>query len=173
MTSRINDGRFANSRHPRPSEPHTSPIPTDDTFGQTSASESPNRLTLELCNYICNIAPMNDQSAVIALSALAHGDRLAAFRMLVRAGPDGMPSGEIAERLSIPPTRMSFHLATLERSGLVRSWRDGRRILYAASYDDMREFLAFLTEDCCGGNPAICGDLTSVASPSCTVETCS
>ncbi|MEC5292891.1 metalloregulator ArsR/SmtB family transcription factor [Aurantimonas sp. C2-6-R+9] len=114
---------------------------------------------------------MNDHSAVSALSALAHHDRLAAFRMLVKAGPNGMPSGEIAEQLSIPPTRMSFHLATLERSGLLRSWRDGRRILYAASYNDMRQLLAFLTEDCCGGHPEICGEL--IASNSlCLPETC-
>jgi DNA-binding transcriptional ArsR family regulator len=113
---------------------------------------------------------MKDDVAVSTLSALAHADRLAAFRMLVRAGPDGMPSGEIAEALSIPPTRMSFHLATLERSSLLRSWRDGRRILYAASYDDMRQLLAFLTDDCCSGKPEICGNLADLASP-CTLET--
>ncbi|KQT51168.1 ArsR family transcriptional regulator [Aureimonas sp. Leaf454] len=114
---------------------------------------------------------MNDDSAVTALSALAHADRLAAFRMLVRAGPNGMPSGEIAETLSIPPTRMSFHLATLERSKLLRSWRDGRYVRYAASYDDMRQLLAYLVDDCCSGNPEICGDLTSLL-PACTPETC-
>ncbi|KPN05761.1 ArsR/SmtB family transcription factor [Xanthomonas arboricola] len=111
---------------------------------------------------------MKDDSAVAALSALAHSDRLAAFRMLVRAGPDGMPSGEIAERLTIPPTRMSFHLATLERARLLRSWRDGRRVLYAASYEDMRQLLSFLTEDCCSGNAEICG----VALTRCASETC-
>lgn len=114
---------------------------------------------------------MNDDSAVAALSALAHGDRLAAFRLLVRAGPNGMPSGEIAETLSIPPTRMSFHLSSLERAGLLRSWRDGRHILYAASYDHMRSLLAFLTEDCCSGNPEICSDLSKLASV-CEPEKC-
>ena len=94
---------------------------------------------------------MNDDAAVSALSALAHSDRLTAFRLLIKAGPEGVASGDIAEGLSIPPTRMSFHLATLERAGLVRSWRYGRRVLYAASYDDMRQLLAFLTEDC--GDP--------------------
>ena len=106
---------------------------------------------------------MNDDSAVEALYALAHADRLAAFRLLVRTGPMGMPSGEIAEALSIPPTRMSFHLSTLERAGLLRSRRDGRRILYAASYNDMRSLLFFLTEDCCSGQPEICGDLSHLA----------
>ncbi|KQT50649.1 ArsR family transcriptional regulator [Aureimonas sp. Leaf454] len=114
---------------------------------------------------------MNDDSAVSALSALAHADRLAAFRMLVRAGPEGMPSGEIAETLAIPPTRMSFHLATLERSKLLTSWRDGRYVRYAASYDDMRQLLAFLTEDCCSGNPDICGNLAILVA-SCAPETC-
>ena len=115
---------------------------------------------------------MNDDSAVAALSALAHSDRLAAFRMLVRAGPNGMASGEIAEALSVPPTRMSFHLATLERSKLLRSWRDGRRILYAASYDDMRQLLAFLTEDCRSGNPEICGNLGDAFASNCAPEAC-
>jgi DNA-binding transcriptional ArsR family regulator len=114
---------------------------------------------------------MNDAAAVSALSALAHSDRLAAFRLLVRSGPEGVASGDIAEALSIPPTRMSFHLSTLERAGLVRSWRDGRRVLYAASYEDMRRLLAFLTEDCCSGNPEICGALIKIAT-SCTAETC-
>lgn len=115
---------------------------------------------------------MNDEQAVAALSALAHVDRLAAFRLLVKAGPDGMPSGELAERLEIPPTRMSFHLSTLERSGLVASRRDGRRIFYAASYDDMRALLGFITEDCCGGNAAICGNLMTLVNKSCVPETC-
>ncbi|RFC62300.1 transcriptional regulator [Fulvimarina endophytica] len=111
---------------------------------------------------------MIDDRAVTALAALAHADRLAAFRMLVRAGPGGMPSGEIAEALAIPATRTSFHLAALERAGLLRSSRDGRRILYSANYEEMRALLAFLTEDCCGGKPEICaglGDLTSICQP--------
>lgn len=84
-----------------------------------------------------------------------------------------MPSGVIAEALSIPPTRMSFHLATLERAKLLRSWRDGRRMLYAASYEDMRQLLAFLTEDCCSGSPEIYGNLSDNLLRSCSPETCS
>lgn len=112
---------------------------------------------------------MDDLTAVSALSALAHFDRLAAFRLLVKAGPKGVASGDIAEVLSIPPTRMSFHLAKLEHANLVRSRRDGRRVLYAAKYEDMRQLLAFLTEDCCSGNPDICGDLINLANP-CTAK---
>ena len=114
---------------------------------------------------------MKDDNAISALTALAHADRLAAFRLLVRQGPQGLPSGEIAEALAVPPTRMSFHLATLERGGLLRSWREGRRILYAADYDRMRDLLGFLSEDCCGGRPEICGDLASVAALG-TAATC-
>lgn len=114
---------------------------------------------------------MNDVVAVDALAALAHPDRVAAFRMLVKAGPDGIPSGEVAARLSIPPTRMSFHLAALERSGLIASRRDGRKILYAARYQQMRDLLGFLTEDCCAGRPEICGDFTQFVSI-CDPEVC-
>lgn len=105
---------------------------------------------------------MNDISAVSALSALAHTDRLAAFRMLVQAGPEGVPSGEIANALSIQPTRMSFHLATLERANLLQSQRDGRHIRYIANYDAMRQLLTYLTENCCAGNAEICAPLINL-----------
>ncbi|WP_417669951.1 ArsR/SmtB family transcription factor [Roseibium sp.] len=100
---------------------------------------------------------MNDDQAVQALSALAQEDRLAAFRMLVKAGPKGMASGELAHKLAIAPTRMSFHLSALERSKLISSQRAGRRIIYRVSFQKMGALLAFLTEDCCGGHPEICG----------------
>lgn len=106
---------------------------------------------------------MRDEQAVAALTALAHGDRLRTYRLLIAAGPSGMASGAIARKLRIAPTRMSFHLATLERSGLLRSWRDGRRILYAVDIERMRRLLVFLTEQCCGGKPEICGDLGRLA----------
>ncbi len=100
---------------------------------------------------------MKDDAAIAALAALAQEDRLAAFRLLVRAGPEGMASGDIADTLSVAPTRMSFHLSALERGGLVASRREGRRIYYVVCFDRMRALLGFLTEDCCGGRPEICG----------------
>ncbi|MER0238545.1 helix-turn-helix domain-containing protein [Fulvimarina sp. MAC8] len=100
---------------------------------------------------------METARTVEQLAALAHADRLSAFRLLVRQGPEGMASGAIAEALDIAPTRMSFHLATLDRAGLLQSWRDGRKIRYAANFEVMRGLLNFLTEDCCGGRPEICG----------------
>ena len=100
---------------------------------------------------------MKDQDAIGALGALAQEDRLSAFRLLMAAGRNGLPSGAIAEKLDIQPTRMSFHLTTLERAGLLHTRRDGRHIHYAVDYERMRRLLTFLMEDCCGNNPAVCG----------------
>lgn len=101
---------------------------------------------------------MDDETIAVArLSALAHRARLKAFRLLVAAGPSGVASGEIAATLSVPPTAMSFHLAALERSGLAFARREGRHIYYAVQFDAVRGLLAFLTEDCCGGRPELCG----------------
>lgn len=99
--------------------------------------------------------------AVSALAALAHETRLSVFRMLVRAGPDGMIAGAIADRTGVPPSTMSHHLATLERAQLVCSERESRLMHYRADYDAMRRLLTFLVEDCCQGNAAMCGDLLS------------
>jgi len=99
---------------------------------------------------------MEDHEAIAALGALAQEDRLVAFRLLMTVGPNGLPSGSIAERLDIQPTRMSFHLATLERAGLLSARRDGRHIHYAVDFGRMKHLLVFLMKDCCGNNPAIC-----------------
>ncbi|MFN3453049.1 MAG: ArsR/SmtB family transcription factor [Sphingorhabdus sp.] len=99
--------------------------------------------------------------AVDALGALAHETRLAVFRMLVQAGPDGMIAGAIAEAHGIPPSTMSHHLAMLERAGLLESERESRLIHYRADYPGMRRLLAFLVQDCCQGAPELCGDLLS------------
>ena len=98
-----------------------------------------------------------EPDAINRLSALAHEARLRAFRLLVKSGTAGMSSGEIAEALAIPPTAMSFHLSALERSGLVKSQREGRRIVYSLRFENVRELLTFLTDDCCDGRPELCG----------------
>jgi len=100
--------------------------------------------------------------AVEALSALAHASRLAVFRLLVRAGPDGLPAGEIAREVGALPNTLSSHLTILGHAGLVRSRRDGRSIIYSADYDGMRMLLGFLIEDCCGGRAEICAQLTGM-----------
>ncbi len=94
--------------------------------------------------------------AVAALSALAQGHRLAVFRLLVRAGPGGLPAGEIAREVGVRPNTLSTHLTILGNAGLVQSRRDGRSIIYTADYGRMRELLAFLVDDCCAGRSEIC-----------------
>ena len=89
--------------------------------------------------------------AVAALSALAHETRLAVFRLLVEAGPQGLPAGVIAERLDLPPATLSFHLAHLSRTGLAASRQEGRFVIYSANFDSTNALVAFLTENCCGG----------------------
>lgn len=113
---------------------------------------------------------MGIQSAVSSLSALAHDGRLSTFRMLVQAGAEGLAAGEIARRLGVLPNTLSSSLSILSHAGLIRSRRDGRSIIYTADYDAMRELLAFLMEDCCGGSPEICAPLVAVASQRCEAE---
>ena len=100
---------------------------------------------------------MEDDDAVEMLSALAHEHRIRIFRLLVRAGPSGVTSSDIAEAVGIPPTGASFHLKELDRAGLIVATRQGRYIRYAISVDHMRELLEYLTEDCCQGQPELCG----------------
>ena len=106
---------------------------------------------------------MNDITAAVwavdALAALAHETRLMVFRMLVKAGPDGMIAGAIAERCAVPPSTMSHHLATLERAELVQSERESRLVHYRADFAGMRRLMTFLMQDCCQGAPEMCGDL--------------
>jgi ArsR family transcriptional regulator len=104
-------------------------------------------------------------TAVEALSALAHGHRLAVFRLLVRAGADGMPAGDIAREVGALPNTLSTHLTILAHAGLVRSRREGRSIIYSADYDGMRALLGFLMDDCCAGRPEICAPLADVVEP--------
>ena len=94
---------------------------------------------------------MEMAAALEALGALAQESRLAAFRLLVQRGPDGLAAGQIAERLDIPPATLSFHLAQLGQAGLVTSTRNGRSIVYAADYKGMDRLMGFLYENCCQG----------------------
>ena len=103
------------------------------------------------------------EHAVAALSALAHEGRLAIFRTLVQAGPDGLAAGEVGRRVGIAPNTLSASLAVLAHAGLVQSRRDGRSIIYRAAYDRMADLLGFLVEDCCNGRPEICTPLAAIA----------
>ena len=97
---------------------------------------------------------MRTPDAVSALAALAHDKRLAAYRLLVEAGPDGLPAGVIARRLDIPPPSLTFHLQSLQRAGLVRQERASRQMIYSADYAVMKGLVGFLTENCCTGASA-------------------
>ena len=109
--------------------------------------------------------------AIAGLSALAHDGRLAVFRLLVQAGPEGLAAGEIARQLGALPNTMSANLNVLSHAGLVTSRRNGRSIIYGAQYDRMTQLLGYLMEDCCAGSPEICAPLADVlARSACCVD---
>lgn len=110
---------------------------------------------------------MEKSEAIRALGALAHPGRLDVFRLLVRAGRDGMAAGEIARAVGSPLSSLSANLTILSNAGLVGSRRDGRSIIYRAAYEQMTGLLAFLMEDCCAGKPEICAPLVAAASNPC------
>lgn len=99
---------------------------------------------------------MDSNEALDAFSALSQQTRLDVFRLLVKAGGDGLLSGEIGERLGVRQNTMSANLAVLLRAGLIRNERQGRTIRYFANFETMNGLLAFLMEDCCGGRPDLC-----------------
>lgn len=94
---------------------------------------------------------MEMSQAVDALGALAQGSRLEMYRLLVQAGPRGLPAGQIGERLGVPPATLSFHLAHLVRAGLAKSRQDGRFVIYSADFGTMNGLVGYLTKNCCGG----------------------
>ncbi|RZI40397.1 ArsR family transcriptional regulator [Herbaspirillum sp. HC18] len=96
---------------------------------------------------------MQTKNVITALAALAQESRLAVYRLLVQTGPSGMSATKIAELLSIPPSSLSFHLKELAHANLVSPRQEGRFIFYVANFKTMNKLLAFLTDNCCGGNP--------------------
>jgi DNA-binding transcriptional ArsR family regulator len=106
---------------------------------------------------------MEAGEAVGALGTLAQEHRLALFRLLVRAGPDGMPAGAIAEAIGVPNSSLSFHLAQLSRAGLIRQRRQHRSLIYSADYDAMNALVGYLMENCCAG--AACGPDAACVEP--------
>ena len=96
---------------------------------------------------------MEKAEAVAALAALAQDNRLDVFRLLVQAGPEGMPAGAVATALDLPPNTLTFHFDRLRMAGLVTVRREGRSMIYAAQFEKMNALLGFLTENCCGGAP--------------------
>lgn len=99
---------------------------------------------------------METTIAVTALAALAQDNRLDVFRLLVEAGPDGMPAGEVASALGLAPNTLTFHFDRLRAAGLVTVRRAGRSMIYAARFETMNALIAYLTENCCAGAPEKC-----------------
>jgi len=118
---------------------------------------------------------MEENAAVEALAALAQETRLRVFRLLLQHGPDGLPAGEIARRLGTPPNTMSTHLAILNRAGMIQARRESRQVFYGVELVGIRQLIAFLVEDCCGGRPGACTPLLDAALPlaTCRGPTCS
>jgi DNA-binding transcriptional ArsR family regulator len=104
---------------------------------------------------------MLETDAVRSLAALAQAARLRVFRALVAAGRDGLVPGAIAQQLGIAPNTLSFHLKELAHAGLVSQERQGRNLVYRASYQAMNELLAYLTENCCQGAACLAESSTS------------
>lgn len=115
---------------------------------------------------------MDSDVAIQALSALAQPSRLAVFRALVRAGPEGLAAGVVAGRLALTPSTLSTHLNLLLQAGLIASRRESRSIIYSARFDRMGELIAFLAEDCCGGASEVCAPVVAAAARAscCAVE---
>lgn len=100
---------------------------------------------------------MKQTNAIAALAALAQETRLDIFRLLVQTGAEGLPPGQISERLGLPAATLSFHLNQLKHAGLVTFRREGRSLIYMAEFEAMNGLLAYLTENCCQGDAAACG----------------
>jgi len=105
---------------------------------------------------------MQTKNVIAALAALAQESRLAVFRALVQAGPQGMAATRISEHIGIPPSSLSFHLKEMSHADLVNSRQEGRFVIYSANFSTMNGLIGFLTENCCGGNPC-----TPVCTPEC------
>ncbi len=97
--------------------------------------------------------------AVEALAALAQGSRLSIFRLLVRAGKQGVAAGALGEELGIPPATLSFHLKTLAQAGLIKPRTEGRYVIYSADFAEMNKLIVYLTEHCCAGDAAQCAPI--------------
>ena len=99
---------------------------------------------------------MKKTDVLAALAALAQENRLDVFRLLVEAGPQGLPAGSVASALKLAPNTLTFHFDRLREAGLVTVRRDGRSMIYAARFDRMTALLGYLTENCCQGQPEQC-----------------
>lgn len=105
---------------------------------------------------------MEKNKALDALAALGQETRLDVFRLLVKAGKEGMTAGAVADALEVRPNTLSTHLAALSRAGLVQAVRDGRSIHYSSDLTTMQFLVTYLLQDCCGGNPELCAPIADL-----------
>ncbi|MDI4665656.1 metalloregulator ArsR/SmtB family transcription factor [Xanthobacter autotrophicus] len=115
---------------------------------------------------------MDEKQAIAAFAALSQETRLRIVRLLVEAGPDGLPAGAIGAAMDgASSSRISFHLSHLEQAGLARSRREGRSIIYSAVFATLSELIAFLMRDCCQGHPEVCAPAVAALSCACEPKT--
>jgi ArsR family transcriptional regulator len=110
---------------------------------------------------------MEEHQALDAFGALSQETRLQIVRLLVKAGPDGMPAGAIGEALEASSSKLSFHLSHLERAGLIQSRREARSIIYSVAYPALAGLVEFLMRDCCQGRPEVCAPAVAALSACC------
>jgi len=108
---------------------------------------------------------MEKIEAIASLGALAHETRLDIYRLLVEAGAPGVPAGMIADRIGLAGPTLSFHLNHLRHAGLIACRREGRSLIYSADYERMNGLVAYLTDNCCQGDPAACAPGSCVPAP--------
>jgi DNA-binding transcriptional ArsR family regulator len=126
------------------------------TSRRTFAFIDPLKTSLPSRQYVYNVGHMDTNEIIAVFAALSQITRLEVFRLLVRNEPGGLPAGELARLLDVPHNTMSSHLGVLSRSGLIRSQRRGRSIIYRASIARMNDLLGFMVNDCCAGHPELC-----------------
>lgn len=114
---------------------------------------------MDRLSYIKYSRYMDIMTATSSFAAISQPTRLAALRLLVQAGPGGMPAGEIGERLGVRQNTMSANLSVLTQAGLLNSQRAGRSIRYFANFAHFEALLVYLMKDCCGGRIELCGPL--------------
>jgi ArsR family transcriptional regulator, arsenate/arsenite/antimonite-responsive transcriptional repressor len=110
---------------------------------------------------------MDEQRALDAFASLSQETRLRIVRLLVEAGPDGLPAGAVGEAVGASSSKASFHLSHLERAGLIQSRREARSIIYSAAYPALSGLIAFLMRDCCKGRPEVCAPALAALSTCC------
>jgi ArsR family transcriptional regulator, arsenate/arsenite/antimonite-responsive transcriptional repressor len=110
---------------------------------------------------------MDEQRALDAFASLSQETRLRIVRLLVEAGPDGLPAGAVGEAVGASSSKASFHLSHLERAGLIQSRREARSIIYSAAYPTLSGLIAFLMRDCCKGRPEVCAPALAALSACC------